>query len=93
MFLNITLHLCAQVKILRTKFADFDVTKPKVYERFIALVERHSYLIKLARQLADTISFVLLIELFVLSVQLCIVGEYIIYFFDMKLYDKNPLNK
>lgn len=90
MFLNITLHLCGQVEVLKAKFVDFDVTRPKVYERFIVLIKRHSYLIKLARQLSDTISFVLLIELFVISVQLCIVGEYyIINYFNMKLHDKD----
>lgn len=86
MFLNITLHLCGQVEVLKTKFIDFDITKPKVYERFIELIKRHGYLIKLARQLSDTISFVLLIQLFIISVQLCIMGEYyIIYCFNLKV--------
>ncbi|XP_011878793.1 PREDICTED: uncharacterized protein LOC105568041 [Vollenhovia emeryi] len=74
MFLNVTLHICGQVEVLKSKFIDFDVTKPKVYERFTGLIKRHSYLIRRARQLADTISFVLLIQLFIISVQLCIMG-------------------
>ncbi|XP_071556199.1 odorant receptor 9a-like [Temnothorax nylanderi] len=72
MFLNITLHVCGQVEILKAKFLEFDVTTPKVYERFIALIKRHSYLIRMARQLADTVNFVLLIQLFIISIQLCI---------------------
>ncbi|XP_071625473.1 odorant receptor 9a-like isoform X2 [Temnothorax longispinosus] len=71
-FLNITLHVCGQVEILKAKFLEFDVTTPKVYERFIALIKRHSYLIRMARQLADTVNFVLLIQLFIISIQLCI---------------------
>ncbi|XP_071625472.1 odorant receptor 9a-like isoform X1 [Temnothorax longispinosus] len=78
-FLNITLHVCGQVEILKAKFLEFDVTTPKVYERFIALIKRHSYLIRMARQLADTVNFVLLIQLFIISIQLCIMGEYIFY--------------
>lgn len=76
MFLNITLHVCGQLEILKAKFRDFDVTRPQVYERFITLIKRHSYLIRMARKLADTISFVLVIQLFFISIQLCIMGEY-----------------
>lgn len=80
MFLNITLHICGQVEVLKTKFMDFDVKKPQVYERFVTLIKRHSYLIRMARELADTISFVLFIQLFIISIQLCITGEYHIIF-------------
>lgn len=94
MFLNITLHLCGQAEILKTKFIDFDVTRPNVTERFITLIKRHSYLIKLARQLSDTINFVLLIQLFIISIQLCIMGEYyIVYRFNTKLHNKYPLSE
>ncbi|XP_011645686.2 uncharacterized protein LOC105432532 [Pogonomyrmex barbatus] len=74
MFLNITLHVCGQMEVLKTKFIDFDVTRPQVYERFNLLIKRHSYLIRMARELADAISFVLVIQLFIISVQLCITG-------------------
>ncbi|KYN00617.1 Putative odorant receptor 9a [Cyphomyrmex costatus] len=74
MFFNITLHMCGQVEVLKAKFIDFDVTRPQVYKRFIMLIKRHSYLIRLARELANTISFILLIQLSILSLQLCIVG-------------------
>ncbi|XP_018315067.1 uncharacterized protein [Mycetomoellerius zeteki] len=74
LFFNITLHICGQVEVLKAKFIDFDVTKPQVYKRFLTLIKRHSYLIRLARELADTISFILLIQLSIISLQLCIMG-------------------
>ncbi|XP_072759927.1 uncharacterized protein [Anoplolepis gracilipes] len=74
LFLNITLHVCGQVKILRTQFINFDVKHPQVSDRFNALIQRHIYLIRMARQLADMISFVLLVELFLFSILLCIMG-------------------
>ncbi|XP_011065380.1 PREDICTED: odorant receptor 30a-like [Acromyrmex echinatior] len=74
LFFNITLHICGQVEILKAKFIDFDVTRPQVYKRFLTLIKRHSYLIRLARELADTISFILLIQLSIISLQLCIMG-------------------
>ncbi|CAL1673616.1 unnamed protein product [Lasius platythorax] len=74
LFLNITLHICGQVKILRTHFVKFDVTRPQVYDRFNALIQRHIYLIRLARELADTINFILLIQLFFITILLCIMG-------------------
>ncbi|XP_072759416.1 odorant receptor 10-like isoform X2 [Anoplolepis gracilipes] len=74
LFLNITLHVCGQVKILRIHFLTFDVTSPRIYDRFNALIQRHRYLIKLAKELADLISFVLLIKLFIISILLCIMG-------------------
>jgi len=76
LFLNITLHICGQVKILRLRFMNFDVTSPQIYDRFNALIQRHCYLIMLARELTDLISFVLLIELFIISVLICIMGDY-----------------
>ncbi|XP_071625920.1 uncharacterized protein [Temnothorax longispinosus] len=74
LFLNVTLHVCGQVRILKANFLDFDVKSPHIYDRFNVLVERHKYLIKLARELAEMISFVLLIELFIISILLCIMG-------------------
>ncbi|XP_025265699.1 odorant receptor 13a-like [Camponotus floridanus] len=79
LFLNITLHICGQVNILRIRFINFDVISPRIYDRFNVLVERHRYLITLARELANLISFVLLIELFIISILLCIMGFQFIY--------------
>ncbi|EFN67932.1 Odorant receptor 49b [Camponotus floridanus] len=74
LFLNITLHVCGQINILRIHFINFDVSSPQIYDRFNALILRHQNLITLARELADLISFVLLIELFIISILLCITG-------------------
>lgn len=76
LFLNITLHICGQAKILKANFIDFDVSNSQVYDRFNALIQRNSYLIEMAKELANTISFVLLMQLFLSSILLCIMGEY-----------------
>ncbi|XP_020297009.1 odorant receptor 13a-like isoform X2 [Pseudomyrmex gracilis] len=74
LFLHITLHVCGQLKILKIQFNNFDVASPNVYERFNALILRHDHLIRMARKLADAISFVLIVQLFISSVLICIVG-------------------
>ncbi|XP_070167622.1 odorant receptor 13a-like isoform X2 [Polyergus mexicanus] len=74
LFLNITLHVCGQINILRIRFINFDVTSPRINDRFNTLIQRHRYLITLTRELADLISFILLMELFIISILLCIVG-------------------
>ncbi|XP_011257010.2 putative odorant receptor 71a isoform X1 [Camponotus floridanus] len=78
LFLTITLHVCGQVNILRSHFINFDVTSPRIFDRFSALIQRHQELIRLARELSDLMSFVLLIELFLISILLCIMGFQII---------------
>jgi len=74
LFLNIILHVCGQVKILKANFMGFDITSPQVHDQFNSLIQRHNHLIKLAKKLADTISFVSLAQLFISSVLLCIMG-------------------
>ncbi|KAL6253409.1 hypothetical protein P5V15_005562 [Pogonomyrmex californicus] len=74
LFLNIILHICGQIQILKVNFFDFDVESPQVYDRFNDLIKRHNYLIKLTRELAEMISFVLLIELFIIGLLLCVIG-------------------
>jgi len=71
-----TLHVCGQINILKIHFANFDVKSPQIYDRFNVLIQRHRYLIMLARELADLISLVLLMELFIISLLLCIIGKY-----------------
>ncbi|XP_071625482.1 odorant receptor 2a-like isoform X1 [Temnothorax longispinosus] len=73
-FLHIALHVCGQLKILKANFMNFDVTSPKVNERFTALILRHNHLIKMARKLAEIISFVLMVQLFISSMLIIIVG-------------------
>lgn len=77
-FLHIALHVCGQLKILKANFINFDVSSPKVYERFNALILRHDHLIRMARKLAEIISFVLMVQLFISSTLIIIVGKYAI---------------
>ncbi|XP_019882995.2 odorant receptor 13a-like [Camponotus floridanus] len=74
LFLHITLHICGQLKILKTSFINFDVTSPDVYKRFKQLILRHDHLIRMARKLAEIVSFVLVVQLFISSMLICIVG-------------------
>lgn len=76
LFLNITLHVCGQIKILKANFVDIDVRSPQVCSRFNELIQRHGHLMRLGKKLADTISFVLLAQLFITSILLCIMGKY-----------------
>jgi len=78
LFINIILHICGQMKILRSHFANLDATSPQIYDRFKKLIQRHIYLIEMTRKLVDVISFILLIELFITSICLCIMGKYLI---------------
>ncbi|XP_011645618.2 odorant receptor 94a-like [Pogonomyrmex barbatus] len=73
-FLHIALHVCGQLKILKANFINFDVTSPEVHERFNTLILRHDHLIRMTRKLAEIISFVLMVQLFVSSMLICIVG-------------------
>lgn len=57
---------------------NLNVKSPQVHEHLYALIQRHNYLIKLAKKLADTISFVLLTQLLISSILLCIMGKYIV---------------
>lgn len=75
-FLHIVLHVCGQLKILKANFMNFDVTSPKVYERFNVLILRHDHLIRMARKLAEIISFVLMVQIFISSMLIIIVGKY-----------------
>ncbi|XP_020296087.1 uncharacterized protein LOC109861023 [Pseudomyrmex gracilis] len=74
LFLNITLHLCGQIKILCTKLVDFDVANLRDCDRLNILIKRHIHLINKARELSDTVSFALLVQLFIMSILLCIMG-------------------
>jgi len=75
MFLSITLHACGQVKILRICFMDIDATSSKIGDRFDMLTQRHVHLMQIVNKLVKTVSFVLLIQLFISSILLCIIGK------------------
>ncbi|XP_012526034.2 uncharacterized protein LOC105830896 [Monomorium pharaonis] len=77
-FLHIVLHVCGQLKILKANFINFDVKGPQVHERFNALIMRHDHLIQMTRKLAEIISFVLTVQLFISSMLIIIVGKYVL---------------
>jgi len=76
MFLNIILHVCGQIEILKMNFIDVDVRSAKICNCFNVLIERHIYLIQMTKKLAETISLVLLMQLFISSILLCIIGKH-----------------
>lgn len=76
--LQIALHISGQVKILKSKFIDVGVTGRRIYDHSKALIQRHSHLMAMTKMLANAISFILLMQLFVSSILLCIMGEYYI---------------
>lgn len=78
LFLHMALHICGQIKILKSKFINFEVTEPQIQNRFNALIQRHSHLVEMTKILADATSFILLVQLFLSSLLLCILGEYFI---------------
>ncbi|EFN89559.1 odorant receptor 13a [Harpegnathos saltator] len=79
LFLNITLHVCGQVKILKADFNNFDTAGPRAHERFVALIDRHNYLLTMASKLAEAISIVILIQFFISSILLCIIELQLIF--------------
>ncbi|XP_032680066.1 uncharacterized protein LOC116848276, partial [Odontomachus brunneus] len=74
LILHVALHICGQIKILKSKFMNFDITGPKIYDRFNGLIKKHGHLVAMTKILAEAISFILLTQLFVSSVLLCIMG-------------------
>ncbi|RLU25807.1 ObirOr5-P2 [Ooceraea biroi] len=74
MFLNITLHICGQVEILKTHFINLNLSNPNFNDHLNTLIQRHHHLIKMAKKLAETISSILLTQLFISSVLICIMG-------------------
>ncbi|XP_014485155.1 PREDICTED: odorant receptor 13a-like [Dinoponera quadriceps] len=74
LFLHIALHICGQVKILKSKLIDFDLTGPQIRDRFNALIQKHCHLMEMTKILANATSFILLMQLFFSSLLLCILG-------------------
>lgn len=75
-FFAITLHVCGQVQILKIDFANLGVRDSSPKEDFSKMVTRHQHLLNQAVLLAETISFVLVAQLFVSSILICIIGKY-----------------
>ncbi|XP_032680059.1 odorant receptor 13a-like [Odontomachus brunneus] len=74
LFLHMALHICGQVKILKSKIINLDFARPQIHNRFNAIIHRHSHLMQLTTILAEASSFILLTQFFLSSLLLCILG-------------------
>ncbi|CAL7938187.1 unnamed protein product [Xylocopa violacea] len=74
MFIGITFHLCGQVEVLKLDFSRLAGEGERVAKRFRGLVKRHIYLLKLANMLNETISSILVVQLFSSCILICISG-------------------
>nr|XP_012221302.1 PREDICTED: odorant receptor 13a-like [Linepithema humile] len=75
LFLAITLHVCGQMELLKIEFRkNFAMETKNIMEDFSKLMTRHCCLLRLAQQLTDAISVVLLMQFFVSSILICIMG-------------------
>ncbi|XP_046829260.1 odorant receptor 13a-like [Vespa crabro] len=73
LFFGIVLHVCGQVEILKIQFTRCRYKKGMKRE-FENLLSRYSELLILADYLVNTISFVLIAQLFVSCILICIIG-------------------
>ncbi|XP_076678244.1 uncharacterized protein LOC143374193 [Andrena cerasifolii] len=73
-FFGITFHLCGQAEVLKLKFTKSVNEKENTAKRFDDLIARHQHLLKLCKQLNDTISSVLVIQLCSSSMFICTTG-------------------
>ncbi|XP_076759082.1 uncharacterized protein LOC143428243 [Xylocopa sonorina] len=74
MFIGIIFHLCGQVEVLKLDFSRLIGKDERVAQRFKGLVKRHIYLLQLANMLNETISSILIVQLFSSCVLICISG-------------------
>ncbi|XP_033206024.2 odorant receptor 4-like [Bombus vancouverensis nearcticus] len=74
LFFGIIFHLCGQVEILRLEFNRLNNENEKAMEHFISLTKRHIYLLKLAKMLSETISSILIVQLFTSCILICTSG-------------------
>ncbi|XP_071866298.1 odorant receptor Or2-like [Bombus fervidus] len=74
LFFGITFHLCGQVEILKLDFQRLKDESEKTREHFNVLTKRHIYLINLANMLTETISSILVMQLFTSCILICTSG-------------------
>ncbi|XP_043601024.1 uncharacterized protein LOC122575727 isoform X2 [Bombus pyrosoma] len=74
LFFGITFHLCGQVEILKLDFQRLKIESERTREHFNVLTKRHIYLINLANMLIETISSILVMQLFTSCILICISG-------------------
>ncbi|PBC34927.1 Putative odorant receptor [Apis cerana cerana] len=73
-FFGIIFHLCGQVEILKREYSKMFNKNEKITEHFILLIKRHIYLLNLSKILNETISSILVIQLFSSCVLICTTG-------------------
>ena len=81
-FFGIVFHLCGQVEVLKREYSKLFNKNEKITEHFILLIKRHIYLLNLSKMLNETISSILIIQLFSSCVLICTTGEYL-YFLEV----------
>ncbi|XP_048268711.1 uncharacterized protein LOC100646010 [Bombus terrestris] len=74
LFFGITFHLCGQVEILKLDFNRLGNENERTMEHFIVLIKRHIYLLNLAKMLNETISSILVVQLFASCILICTTG-------------------
>ncbi|KAG9428342.1 odorant receptor Or2-like isoform X1 [Apis mellifera carnica] len=73
-FFGIVFHLCGQVEVLKREYSKLFNKNEKITEHFILLIKRHIYLLNLSKMLNETISSILIIQLFSSCVLICTTG-------------------
>nr|XP_003704733.2 PREDICTED: uncharacterized protein LOC100875866 [Megachile rotundata] len=79
LFFAISFHLCGQVEILKAEFTRLITEKKNSMEEFYTCIKRHIYLLELGDMLNNTISSILLVQIFSSSVLITITGFQLIY--------------
>ncbi|XP_003696140.1 odorant receptor 13a-like isoform X1 [Apis florea] len=74
LFFGIVFHLCGQVEILKLKYNKLSDANERTMEHIILLTKRHIYLLNLSKMLNETVSFILVIQLFSSCVLICTTG-------------------
>jgi len=76
-YINVTLHLTGQLKVLKTKFKIF-ASKPDTQinyrKQFISLVNRHCELMELNQNLEDTFNLIILFQFVIVTLLLALLG-------------------
>lgn len=80
MFFGISFHVCGQIEILKLEFNELANKNEKTMGRLVALVRRHIDLLNLVKMLNETISPVLVVQLFLSCILICTSGEHFVYF-------------
>ncbi|XP_036142517.1 odorant receptor 30a-like [Monomorium pharaonis] len=74
LFLAITLHICGQMELLKTDFANYGTKSKNINKDFSLLISRHCYLMEHAKLLTEVISAVLLVQMLCSCFVICFVG-------------------